>query len=233
MNKLKHILICAVPALVGLLGAICICISVGQAKAADNKAVGKFVEVVGYDRDTDYMQLMLHCAEDGSAYALEMGGIYESCRNLKIDREELSMDKTAVFGKGKTAAEILAQLQPKKYTAEETDLLCRLVMAENGSSWIPDWVQQATAQVVLNRVESPNYPDTIRGVIYQAGQYGPAVNGSIHNTPSEKVKRNVQAALDGKSGVPSGVIGQSGFKQGKVWKEYHDAVLGATEYFCY
>ena len=49
-----------------------------------------------------------------------------------------------------------------KYTQEDLDLLARIIYAEAGCTWIPNWVQQLVGSVVLNRVASPYYPDTIR-----------------------------------------------------------------------
>lgn len=37
----------------------------------------------------------------------------------------------------------------------------------------------AVATVIMNRLESPSYPNTLRGVIYQSGQFSPTWNGSL------------------------------------------------------
>lgn len=37
----------------------------------------------------------------------------------------------------------------------------------------------AVATVIMNRVESPRYPNTVHGVIYQRGQFSPTWNGSL------------------------------------------------------
>ena len=36
------------------------------------------------------------------------------------------------------------------------------------------------ANVIINRVRSPRFPNTIRGVVYQANQFSPVSNGSIN-----------------------------------------------------
>lgn len=216
-----------------IAGLVLIAVAVTGEIAQDAKAVTYGITVTGYNEQTDYMALMQDCAEDGSKYALEMGRIYEQCRNLKITKSGAKGAVTNYFIAGKSAEQIRKEMKKPYYTSAEIDMLARVVMAEAGCNWFPDWVQQATAAVVLNRVESPNYPNTIKGVIYQKGQYGCVSNGSFYRPASEKVKKNVQAALYGKSGVPKGVIGQSGAVQGKIWKSYHDSVLGTTMYFCW
>lgn len=40
--------------------------------------------------------------------------------------------------------------------------------------------QKAVAHVVMNRVRSELFPNTITGVLYQRGQFTPAVNGSLY-----------------------------------------------------
>jgi N-acetylmuramoyl-L-alanine amidase len=78
---------------------------------------------------------------------------------------------------------------------EEYNLFARLVEAEaKGESYKG---KVAVAEVVLNRVESEQFPDTITEVIYQKGQFSPVSNGSINNNPSEDSKKAVQEALKG------------------------------------
>ena len=57
--------------------------------------------------------------------------------------------------------------------------------------------QVAVAAVVLNRVESASFPNTISGVIYQSGAFSCVSNGSINNTPDSTA---IRAALDALNG---------------------------------
>lgn len=91
----------------------------------------------------------------------------------------------------------------------ETDLywLSRLVEAEaEGESYKG---KIAVANCVLNRVASPDYPNTVKGVIFDTKygvQYTPTANGRIYNTPSTD---SINAAKDALSGV--NVVGKSMF----------------------
>lgn len=77
--------------------------------------------------------------------------------------------------------------------AYEEDLLARLVEAEaNGESYAG---KVAVAYVVLNRVDSDGFPDSITEVINQAGQFTPVSNGSINKPASADSKRAVKEAL--------------------------------------
>ena len=74
-------------------------------------------------------------------------------------------------------------------------LLSKLVYAEaRGESYKG---QVAVAAVVLNRVRSSSFPNTISGVIYQTGAFSCVSNGSINNTPNATA---IRAALDAMNG---------------------------------
>ncbi|MCS0827418.1 cell wall hydrolase [Cytobacillus firmus] len=67
-------------------------------------------------------------------------------------------------------------------SASDVDLMARLVRAEALGE--PYAGKVAVAYVVLNRVDSSQFPNTIKGVIYQKGQFSPVSNGAI-NTPAD------------------------------------------------
>ncbi len=77
----------------------------------------------------------------------------------------------------------------------EMDLLARLVTAEAAGE--PYAGQVAVAAVVLNRVRSPLFPDTIAGVIYEPWQFEPVLNGWIWNPPTATAWQAVRDALAG------------------------------------
>lgn len=75
----------------------------------------------------------------------------------------------------------------------EKDLLARLVRAEAESE--PYAGKVAVAVVVLNRVDSPDFPNTVSAVIKQSGQFSPVVNGEISRSADSESKRAVAEAL--------------------------------------
>lgn len=84
-------------------------------------------------------------------------------------------------------------------TDTEVNLLARLVRAEaQGESFAG---KVAVAEVVLNRVESDDFPDSIGAVIYQSGQFSPVSNGSINKAPDEASIKAVEQALQGSNTV--------------------------------
>ena len=214
-------------------------LAVAGAGAAWAGGLSQYVTVRGYDPEVDYMQAMKQALEDGSPYAMEVGALYEQQRNLKIQELELPQEQTAYFSQYGEAEEILeamaqAEAPRAAYTQADLDLLSRLIYAEAGCTWIPDWVQRMVGSVVLNRVESQYYPDTIREVIYQPGQYAPTWDGSLQKTPDARTIENARYLLEHGSICPENVVGQNSIITGSgVYTSYYDQVLDTTIYFCY
>lgn len=80
------------------------------------------------------------------------------------------------------------KVEIKHMAAESVDrndleVLSKIVHAEAKGE--PYEGKVAVAEVVINRVEDENFPDTVKDVVYQDGQFQPVVNGAINNTPSE------------------------------------------------
>lgn len=81
------------------------------------------------------------------------------------------------------------------YVSSDHRLLAKMVYAEaRGESYKG---QVAVAAVVLNRVASSSFPNTVSGVIYQSGAFSCVSNGSINNTPNSSC---IRAALDALNG---------------------------------
>ncbi|MFL0194749.1 cell wall hydrolase [Clostridium sp. WILCCON 0269] len=85
------------------------------------------------------------------------------------------------------------------YSQSDLDLLARLVTAEAEGE--PYMAKVAVAAVVLNRVQSPSYPSTIKDVIYEVSggyyQFTPVSNGWINNPASDDSKKAAYEALYG------------------------------------
>ena len=113
-------------------------------------------------------------------------------------------------------------------------LLAKIVHAEAGSDWLTEEHRQLVASVVINRVNSPEFPNTIHNVIYQKGQYAPVGTKYFNNLkPSRKCVFSALKVLANGSIAPSNVVFQANFRQGSgVYKSIYDSKLGTT-YFCY
>ncbi len=84
-------------------------------------------------------------------------------------------------------------------TASDLELFAALIECEAGSRDYEGML--AVASVVVNRMNHPRYPDTLRGVIFQAGQFTPAHNGSLERVLKRGIKNScLQAAQDALAG---------------------------------
>lgn len=85
--------------------------------------------------------------------------------------------------------------------ADTTLLLAALIQCEAGGESYEG--QLAVGAVVMNRVRSSAYPDSIHGVIYASGQFTPAMSGKVNRVyESGKIKEScIQAAQEALSGV--------------------------------
>lgn len=80
-------------------------------------------------------------------------------------------------------------------SSSDLNLLARLVYGEARGE--PYTGQVAVAAVVLNRVKSSSFPNTIAGVIYQQGAFNVVDDGQINLTPNSTAKKAAQDALNG------------------------------------
>ena len=125
----------------------------------------------------------------------------------------------------------LSEEKPPMYSDDDLYCLSHIINAEMGCESWEDKIY--TGSVVLNRVHGDlwwsNGQRTIRAVVFRTKplQYSPIKNGSFWNTPNEESVRAAMYLLENGSQIPSNVVYQAEFKQGKVWKKTHGA------YYCY
>ena len=166
--------------------------------------------MAAYDPNTDYAQVMVQAASVGD---YETGQAAEAARNEKI----------AAMG-----------LTDQPCTFNDLMLLSKIIYAEAGSEWLSDEWKMSVGEVVLNRVASPEFPDTIAEVLAQPGQYYGA-NSRYFNSliPSARCAQCAMRLLNGERILEPSVVFQANFRQGGgVQTAYYDKTLGWT-YVCY
>ena len=122
---------------------------------------------------------------------------------------------------------ITEYIPPKRsYTEEELYILAHVICGEAQS--YSDEEQLYVGSVVLNRVNSDRYPDTIQGVVFQKNQYTCTRDGNYYRTPTERNWANAKYLLENGSVLPANVVYQSGGKQGRgVY------LKTSRHYYCY
>ena len=81
------------------------------------------------------------------------------------------------------------------YSDADIALLARLIYGEaRGESYVG---QVAVGAVVLNRIKSSSFPNTMSGVIYQSYAFTAVDDGQINLTPDATAKKAAQDAMNG------------------------------------
>lgn len=92
------------------------------------------------------------------------------------------------------------------YTQEDLTLLATIIFAEAGIC--DDMEEYRVGNVVLNRVNdsSGSFKDTIRGVIFQSGQFTSVGSKNWNNGPTERELEIAQKLLEGTRVLPQNVV---------------------------
>jgi len=94
-----------------------------------------------------------------------------------------------------TAVKPTATNVPNGFSQNDIQLMANAVYGEaRGEPYIG---QVAVAAVILNRVESPSFPNTVSGVIFEPGAFTAVADGQIYLTPDETAKKAVLDAING------------------------------------
>ena len=199
---------------------------------------------MAFAADSNYTECMAAIQEQRTiqdqahqtAESLRKKGYSDSSAYVQAAKSTLNEAQKAIAGYQKLA----------QYSDEDIRILTTTVFHEAGHT--TEQLRQYVAQVVLNRVEDSRFPDTVKGVITQPGQYSTkyatveAAN-AIQATDSKNgtyyygiCEDSVKAAMMGQVEMPSNVLYQANFSQGKgVWKSvyFNSGWYASTSYFCY
>ena len=155
--------------------------------------------------DVNYMQIMIDSVVNRD---YETGRWAESMRNDKIINNNLNY--------------ILVDY-------DELDLLSRLIQEEAGSDGISQEWRMDVGEVVMHRIASSEFPNTLHDVIFQRGQYYPVISGSIYSSvPRRECVEAALAVLEGRDDMPDTVVFQANFSQGSVYRTYYLYPYGTT-----
>ncbi|MDF2520431.1 MAG: cell wall hydrolase [Clostridia bacterium] len=119
---------------------------------------------------------------------------FQTAKRIRIDGIAGNQTQSLLYAATQTVSRSTS-------TTAATDLywLSRIINAEAGAE--PYNGKVAVGNVVLNRVRSSSFPNTIKGVIFEyykgIPQFSPVADGSIYKTPSADSIRAAKDALNG------------------------------------
>lgn len=117
----------------------------------------------------------------------------------------------------------------RSYSDDDVWYLSRVIQAESG--YCQREMMEGVGSVVLNRVADERFPDSIREVIEQPGQYS-TLSWLSSQVPTEEVMDVTIDLLENGSKFPPEVVWQANFIQGSgVYQSLSTSY--STMYFCY
>ena len=120
----------------------------------------------------------------------------------KLEEERRAAEEAERIAREKAEAEAAAAAQAEAEAAQqaEKELLASLIFCEAGNQ--PYEGQVAVGAVVINRINSSSYPNTMEEVIYQSGQFSPAMSGWLDCVRANQgyTEAAMQAAEDALAG---------------------------------
>lgn len=131
-------------------------------------------------------------------YSGSVDGIYGSATEAAVKKFQKANGLTVdgIAGKNTLAAMgIQSQNSSSSTGSTDLNLLSRVVYSEaRGEPYVG---QVAVAAVVLNRVSNSSFPNSISGVVYQAGAFDAVADGQINLTPDSTARKAAQDAING------------------------------------
>ncbi|MFW5651673.1 MAG: cell wall hydrolase [Acetivibrio ethanolgignens] len=163
--KLRKLLMCL------LAAAVVACVPAISTMAAETDSIVPATEDATQEELTDNEETLGDSAEAVAiAESVEKTETTEAAEEEKEEEKEEAPEKEEITKK-KTSE------KKKSYTKAELRLLACLISCEAGGE--PYAGKLAVGIVVVNREESSSFPNSIKNVIYQKYQFGPARNGSL------------------------------------------------------
>lgn len=156
----------------------------------------------------------------------------------KVNHEVFEMQTISVSSKAESVQalplETYSESDQKEVSYTDDDLFCLAAVVYREAGAESEEAQLLVANVVMNRVDSPLYPNTIHDVLTQKKQYGTMWKNGVSfpdNANEETVERCYAIAkriLDGERVCPESVLFQAEFLQGTGLYKEVDGI-----YFCY
>ncbi len=116
---------------------------------------------------------------------------------------------------------------------DELLLLSKLITWEAGSVWLTDELRLGVGEVALNRVASPEFPNTLKEVVYQEGQYAgtDTYDFQVALQPTRPCTEAALRLLLGERILAPQVVFEGHAVQGPVHSVFRDMHYGSI-YFC-
>lgn len=128
-------------------------------------------------------------------YNYTIDGVYGSRTVAAVKKFQRNNGLTADGICGSRTLSALGISAGSSQSSVDVNLLARLISAEARGE--PYTGQVAVGAVVLNRMEHPSFPNTLSGVIYQAGAFTCITDGQFNEPVADSAYRAARDAING------------------------------------
>lgn len=197
----------------------------GKALANTDSELDVYAEANGTVIGKMYKNTVVTVVEEGTEWSkISSGAVVGYVRNesLLFGSAAVQRAKT-VCASGTKDAKTTEEIKAEQQAASDLKLLAALIYCEAGNQCYDGKV--AVGAVVLNRMESRRFPNSLSGVIYQRGQFTPAMTGKLArvlrngNIPSSCYQA-AQDALNGADPVKGALFFNTGSGNYKLGDHY-------------
>ncbi|MCD8149176.1 MAG: cell wall hydrolase [Clostridiales bacterium] len=166
----------------------------------------------------DYVEVELAVGE-----AVSMEEIYEQQAAEKAAAEqaeaEQAAEEQAASDENATAQTSVSGGTAVSASSDDLALLAALIYCEAGGESYEG--QLAVGAVVMNRVKSGSFPNSVSGVIYQSGQFSPSSSGKLsrvlgNGSATSSCYQAAQAAINGEDNTGGAMYFHAGSGSGTV-----------------
>ena len=151
----------------------------GKALANTESELDVFAEINGASIGKMYKNTVVNVVEEGDEWCkISSGNVQGYVRTESLLFGSVAVERAKVVCAGGTKdAKTNEEIQAEQRSASEIKLLAAIIFCEAGNQCYDGKV--AVGAVILNRMESGRFPNTLEGVIYQRGQFTPAMTGKL------------------------------------------------------
>jgi len=136
--------------------------------------------------------------------AIVLWSLVKSGNVEKVENPEPEIELVYIVVESESEPEQVEDIVEDVVVEDDLYWLSRIISAEAKGESAEG--QIAVGNVILNRMKSDEFPNTLKGVIFQKNQFSPVSNGSIYNEPTEETLKLAQRVLDGERVVPADVL---------------------------
>lgn len=151
----------------------------GKALANTDGELDVYVEANGTVIGKMYKNTVVTVLEEGAEWSkISSGAVEGYVRTETLLFGSAAVERAKVTcAQGTKDAKTVEEIAAEQKKTSDIKLLAALIYCEAGNQ--PYEGKVAVGAVVLNRMESRRFPNTLEGVVYQRGQFTPAMTGKL------------------------------------------------------